>query len=140
MCGKKEVSWTNFCTALKLWPDLYKFLVKAKVDGNYLDKVKVFEKNAELFYEAGKISFLSEGTDISGKETSYIHVLRFVTGKLARLTFNCHSVGIGVFILQGYKRRNQESNYVALRHTNKLYNFIAQILRRLTENFDASKI
>ena len=139
--GKSDVSWTNFCTALKLWPDLYKFLVKAKVGKNYLKEVKVFEKNAELFYEAGKKSFLSEGTDIGSKETSYIHVLRFVTGPLAKLTFKRQGVGIGVFTLQGYERRNQESKYVLfLRHTNKLYDFVAQILRRLTENFDGSKI
>ena len=102
MCGKKSINWTNFFIVLKLWPDLYKFLVKAKVDDNYLDEVEVFEKNAELFYEAGKKSFLSNRTDIGGKETTYIHVLRFVTGKLARLTFKCHGVGVGVSTLQGY--------------------------------------
>ena len=44
LCGKKAISWTNFCAALKLWPDLYKFLVKAKVGKDYLDEVEVFEK------------------------------------------------------------------------------------------------
>jgi hypothetical protein len=28
LCSKKSISWTNFCIVLKLWPDLYKFLMK----------------------------------------------------------------------------------------------------------------
>ena len=114
--------------------------MKAKVDDNYLDEAEVFEEKAELFYESGKKSFLSEGTIIRGKETSYVHILRFIIGPLARLTFERHGVGIGVFTLQGYERRNQESKYLFVRHTNKLYDFVKQILRRLTETFDASKI
>jgi len=140
LCGKTDVSWTSFCVALKLWPDLYKFLVKAKVGPNYLEEVKVFEKNAKIFYEAGKKSFLSRGTNIGGKETSYMHILRYVTGPLAKLTFERHGVGIGVFTLQGYKRRNLESKYIFVRHTNKLDNFLIQILRKLTGNFDGSKL
>ena len=114
--------------------------MKAKFDDNYLDEVEVFEKNAELFYEAGKKLFLSEGTNIGGNETSYVYILRFVTGPLARLTFNRHGVGIGVFTLQGYERRNQESNYIFVRHTNKLFDFVKQILIQLTEKFDAGII
>jgi hypothetical protein len=105
-----------------------------------LEGVEVFEKNAELFYEAGKKSFLSDGTNIGGKETSYIHVLKFVTGPLAKLTFERHGVGIGVFTLQGYERLNQESKYVFVRHTNKLYDFVKQILIKLTEKFNAGII
>ena len=140
MCGKKEVSWTNFCTALKLWPDLYKFLVKAKVGPNYLKEVKVFGKNAKIFYEASKKLFLSEGTNIGKKGTSYMHILRYVPGPLAKLIFEPYGVGIGVFTLQGYERRNQESKNIFVRHTNRLYNFLTQILRKLTENFDGTKI
>ena len=103
MCGKKEVSWINFCTALKLWPDLYKFLVKAKVGPGYLEKVKAFEKNAKIFYEAGKKSFLSRGTNIGGKETSCMHILRYVTGPLAKLTFKRHGASIGVFLYNAMK-------------------------------------
>jgi hypothetical protein len=140
LCGKKSIEWTNFCICLKLWPDLYKFLVKAKVDNNYVDEVQFFEEMAEEFYEAGKELFLSEGTTNGGKETSYVHILRFVTGPLARLTFERHGVGIGVFTLQGYKRRNQESKYLFVRHTNKLYDFVKQILRKLTEKFNDGMI
>ena len=101
-----------------------------------MDEVQFFEEMAEEFYEAGKESFLSEGTTIRGKETSYVHILRFVSGPLARLTFERHGVGIGVFTLQGYERRNQESKYIFGRHTNKLYDFVKQILRKLTEKFN----
>ena len=114
--------------------------MKAEVDDNYLDEAGVFEKNAELFYEAGKKLFLSNGTNIGGIETSYVHILRYFTGPLAKLTFEQHSVGIGVFTLQGYERRNQESKYIFVRHTNKLYDCVKQILRKLTEKIDASKI
>jgi hypothetical protein len=79
-------------------------------------------------------------TNIGGKETSYVHILRFVIGPLARLAFERHGVGIGVFTLQGYERRNQESKYLFVRHTNKLYDFVKQILIKLTEKFNAGII
>ena len=114
--------------------------MKAKVGRNYLEEVEVFKKNAKIFYEAGKKSFLSNDTNIGGKEMSYMHILRYITGPLAKLTYERHGVGIGVFTLKGYERRNTELKYIFVRHTNKLCNFLIQILRRLTENFDASKI
>ena len=114
--------------------------MKAKVGPDYLDEVKVFEKNAKVFFEAGKKSFLSNGTNIGAKETSYMHILRYITGPLAKLTFERHGVGIGVFTLQGYERRNLESKFIFVRHTNKLNNFLIQILRKFTENFDGSKL
>ena len=116
---------------------MYKFLVKAKVGPGYSEVVKHFENNAKIFYEAGKKSFLFRGTDIGWKETSYMHILKYVTGPLAKLTFERHSVGIVVFTLQGYERRNQESKYLFVRHTNKLYDFVKQILIKLTEKFNA---
>ena len=66
--------------------------------------------------------------------------MRFVTGPLARLTFERHGVGIGVFTLQGYERRNQESKYIFVRHTKKVYDFVKQILIKLTETFNAGII
>ena len=110
--------------------------MKAKVDDNYVDEIQFFEEMAEEFYDAGKEPFLSEGTTIVGNETPYVHILRFVSGPLARLTFERHGVGIGVFTLQGYERQNQESKYLFVRHTNKLYDFVKQILRKLTEKFN----
>ena len=69
-----------------------------------------------------------------------MHILRYITGPLAKLTFERHGVGIGVFTLQGYERCNLESKFIFVRHTNKLNNFLIQILRKLTENFDGGKL
>lgn len=44
-----------------------------------------------------------------------MHILRYVTEPLAKLTYEQHVVGIGVFTLQGYERYNKkELKYICL--------------------------
>ena len=53
-------------------------------------------------------SFLSHGTNIGGKEITYMHISRWVTGPLARReTCKFNGVGISVFTLHGYEQRNK---------------------------------
>ena len=64
-------------------------------------------------------------------ETFYMHVLRFYLPKIARVTFDKHGLGLGIFTMQGFERRNKESKNTLKRFTNCKGNVLAANLRRL---------
>ena len=74
-------------------------------ESQYKSSMDLFCKNVKDMYNAGASSFLKEHND----ETFYFHCLRYYLPKIASLTFERHKLGIGIFTMQGFERRNKES-------------------------------
>ena len=99
---RNSKEWTHMCEALKLWPDLQSFMLKAKVGEKYLEEVAEFERNVKMFYAHGGGTFMvGDNGEVGRWETSYLHLLRYNLGELAKITYNRHKLGIGIFTLQG---------------------------------------
>ena len=58
-------------------------------------------------------SFLKEYND----NTFYFHYLRYYLSKIASLTFKRHKLGISIFTMQRFERRNKESKNTIYRFT-----------------------
>ena len=70
--------------------------------------------------------------DVTGDgETFYSHVLRCYLPKHARQTWEDHQLGLGIFNMQGFKRRNKESKNTLRRFTNGKGNIAMQNMKRL---------
>ena len=65
----------------------------------------------------------------------YMHVLRFYLIQIAVRTFEEHRLGIGVFSMQGYERRNKESKNAVKRFNNNAGNLVGANLKRLWDVF-----
>ena len=127
---------------LKLWVDLFKFLGITNIDVNshwYKREIEIYEKNAKEFYEVGHRTFLSKGTSVGSEETCYMHVMRYYIPQHARLTLDRHGLGIGVFCMQGFERRNKESKNIYKRFSNHSSNVMPTILGRLWDVFKHEK-
>ena len=68
-----------------------------------------YVKNVKLFFTAGGKSFLTKGVVKGDDETFYFHCLHFYIPKIAKETFEENHLGVGVFTMQGYERRNKET-------------------------------
>ena len=67
-----------------------------------------FSRDAKRLYPCGKCRFLTR--NVSGdSETVYTHVLKCYMPLIAEDTFEKFHLGLGVFSMQGFKRRNKES-------------------------------
>ena len=112
-------AWAAMLNSLELWPDMKTFLFKAKVNSDYLEEVDKFERDVANFYEYGAKTFLSNRKgDEGGKESVYLHLLRFNIAQHARITYDQHKVGIGIFNLQAYERQNCHSKNQFVKHCN----------------------
>jgi len=139
LCSRTNPEWKNMCEALKLWPSIYDFVLKAKVDNNYLNEIKTFKKNVKKFYNYGRYSFLCGDDGVDGQmETAYMHILRYNIAHFAKLTFDRHKLGVGVFTLQGYERRNKESKIIFANHTNSRGNVCLSTMKGLNNKFESS--
>ena len=63
--------------------------------------MKEFQNNFDIFYEAGKKSFLKDGKKEGGLETAYIHTLKYYMIDIIKITYERHQVGVGIFTMQG---------------------------------------
>ena len=72
-------------------------------------------------------------------ETFYLHCLRFYFPPIANHTLTKHRLGIGVFTMQGYERRNKESKNTLKRFTNNRGNIVVNNIRRLWDVFEHGK-
>ena len=70
----------------------------------YLNDLQQFKNNVQLLFKHGKHTFLG-GCNV----TFYFHCLRFYMPQLADLTYKRHKLGLGIFNMQGFERRNKES-------------------------------
>ena len=74
-------------------------------DGVKYDGLLVQFKDAvTLLFKHGKDTFLA-GNGL----TFYFHCLRFYLPQIAEITFKRHKLGLGIFTMQGFERRNKES-------------------------------
>ena len=96
----------------------------------YEQQIATFEQNTKLFYECGGKTFLTKSM-LGDHETFYCHVLRCYLPKHAKQTWEDHKLGLGIFNMQGFERRNKESKNTLRRFTNKKGNMALQNLKRL---------
>ena len=93
---------------LLLLEKLFKFLSLTYLQdtSDYLKRIEEYERNVKDLFKFGKKSYLNKE---SGNVTFYFHVLRYYFPKFAKSTLNAHGIGIGIFSMQGFERRNKES-------------------------------
>ena len=92
------------------------------------------------FYTIGGRSFLTKKTissigNIGNDETFYMHTLRFYLPQIADETLKKHNLGLGVFTMQGFERRNKESKNTLRRFSNGIGNIVIGNLKRLWDVF-----
>ena len=125
--------------SLQLWVKLFKFLGHTYIEDAQVYKKTLihFELNLKFFYKAGASTFLSKsGIQKDGnEETFYSHALRFYMIDIAILTFEKHKVGVGIFNMQGFERRNKESKNTMRRFCNNRGNTLPNNLGKLWEVF-----
>ena len=139
---EQSPAWDALMNAIELWPKIYNFIVKAKVEEgeDYEALVKQFEEDVKQFYEYGKVCFLRGNTGIDGAgETTYLHILRYNLATFARQLYKDHKLGIGVFSMQGFERRNKESKHIYTHHTNNKGNSSISTLKGLNRMFQKLK-
>ena len=129
---------TSVCRALDLWYEIERFLKISKVGSKNKDEyptmINQFVSHVSEFYECGANTFLTQ-KEIGDSETFYLHVLRYYLPKIAHTTWEKHSVGIGVFTMQGFERRNKESKNTLRRFNNNKGNIVVANMKRLWDLF-----
>jgi hypothetical protein len=121
----------NFTRALSVFPEIFSFVKITYIHDKetYKKQLELFENNVAEFYACGRSTFLA-----NGKETFYCHALRYYSPVIAKDTFERHGLGIGIFSMQGFERRNKESKNMASRFlTNNIKSpkLLVNNLRRL---------
>ena len=124
--------------ALVLWPKISEFMCITTIDDHpaYIEQaLPNFVANVTEFYAVGSRTFLSHKINIT-KETFYFHCLRFYLPARAQTIYNRHRVGLGVFSMQGFERRNKESKQVYSRFNNHIDNDMICNLNGLQDIFN----
>ena len=65
-----------------------------------------------------------------------MHALRHYNIKHAQDTWTKYKLGVGIFTMEGFERRNMESKQVVRNHTNKKGNIILQSAKKLYEKYN----
>ena len=123
---------------LQLWQKITPFLTISTIEDvkDYEKKMLGFKANLKEFYKHGKISFLTKKScSVGGDETFYMHCLRFYIPMIAEKTLRDHGLGVGIFTMQGFERRNKESKNVLRRFSNGRQNVCVNNLKRLWDVF-----
>ena len=66
-----------------------------------------------------------------------MHILHYNIAHFARITFKRHELGVGVFTLQGYERRNKESKIIFAKHSNSRDNVCITTMKKLNDRFES---
>ena len=92
--------------ALNILQRIFKFITISYIENRdeYCEKLQQFKTDVKTFFNCGRSTFL-DGEDVS----FYFHCLRFYLPQIAEETFNKHGLGLGIFSMQGFERRNKES-------------------------------
>ena len=102
-------------------------------DKDYLTEMAQFESNVRMLFKYGSKTFLNDGN-----VSFYFHCLRFYLPKVARITYERHRLGMGLFTMQGYERRNKESKNTIYRFCttqHKSNKLLVNNVRRLLQVF-----
>ena len=100
----------------------------------YGDQREQYEKDVKEFYKIGKKTFLSRIRPIDA-ETFYMHVIRYYIPEFAKITFKKHQLGVGIFTMQGFERRNKESKNTLKRFSNNKGNIAINNVQHLYDVF-----
>ena len=106
----ETVQTVEFSRGLNLLKSIFKcmsisyIIEDDEICTKYLKKLELFEVQLKQFYSCGKHTYLT-----GGDESFYFHCFRFYLPKIARLTLARHRLGLGIFTMQGFERRNKES-------------------------------
>ena len=87
--------------------ETFDFLATTKIEGStteYIKKLDEYVKNVKTIFNSRKCTLFQ-----SSKVTFYYHALRFYFPKIAKVTLERHSLGVGIFLMQGFERQNKES-------------------------------
>ena len=131
----------DICKGLILLSEITPFLVITEISDNiveYKNQFERFKNNVKDFYEVGSRTFLTK-RECGDDETFYMHCLRFYLRKIAADTLKKHKLGLGIYTMQGYERRNKESKNVLKRFSNMRNNFLINNLKRLWDVFKWEK-
>ena len=112
------------------------FLGLTKVNDRAIfnSKLEEYVHLAKELYAAGSRTTLTKNNE-GDWETSYFHVARYYVPKIAKETYENYGIGIGVFTMQGYERRNKESKNTLRQFSNKKGDIVTPNLKRLWDVF-----
>ena len=133
----KTATRTNVSDGLILWSKISPFLVITALEKDkYNNELIQFKRRLKQFYNVGKSSFLTKNPAFVGDdETFYMHTLRFYLPQIAEQTFEKFGLGLGIFTMQGFERRNKESKNTLSRFSNGNGNTLIANLKRLWDVF-----
>jgi hypothetical protein len=120
---------------LDVLPQIFSFIKISYIENveGYKEQLNEFKNNVVTMYSAGQQSFLA-----NKDETFYCHALRFYLPSIAEVTFEQHKLGLGIFSMQGFERRNKESKNTARRFLTKNMkspSLLVNNLRRLLNTY-----
>ena len=150
--NKSFVSTTsqdNLLHALKCWTEIVPFLrimyiinrndtmAEQNTCKEDYDKLLVSIKDTiRHFYLHAAKSFMKKVIN-GDTETFYMHALRHYILKHAQDTWTKYKLGVGIFTMEGFERRNKESKEAVRKHTNKKDNITIQSCNKLYEKYNA---
>ena len=123
----------NIISSLSLLPNIFSFLSLTYIRSHdseepheyYNCELKEYVENVKRFYDIGADSFLIKSNEKGDNESFYFHVMQFYIPPIAATTFERHRLGVGIFTMQGFERRNKESkNTLSRFSTSNLKNNI----------------
>ena len=95
----------------------------------------MFEEHVTTLYKEGAKTFLTR-TIIGDCETFYTHTLRYYLPVIARSTFQDYKLGLGIYTMQGFERRNKELKNTLHRFTNGKGDVLPNNISRLHDIFN----
>ena len=119
---------------LLLWEEITPFMVITTITdvNEYKNLMKKWNDNLKAFYKVGKFTFLSKNVATPGDDDIfYMHVLHFYLPQIAKKTLEDYQLGLGIWTMQGFERRNKESKHTLKRFSNNKGNVLLANLRRL---------
>ena len=124
--------------SLLIWKKITPFFTITTIDDTtkYEQDMNNFVENVKKFYDIGKRSFMTKTQKkVGGDETFYLHCLRYYMPKIAKDTLDKHKLGLGIFTMQGFERRNKESKNTLRRFCNGKGDILSPNLKRLYDVF-----
>ena len=96
----------KFSIGISLLTPIFKFMSVTYITDieSYQDSMQSFKTDVRALYACGKHTFLS-----TGDEPFYFHCLCYYLPQIAEITYTRHKLGLGIFTMQGFERRNKES-------------------------------